>query len=246
MTRYLCAHPAHARGAEPGTVDVTAQVRLERALRPRPEAYLAIAEDVIEVAKNLGDQPDRRRRLEQLIAGVPEPQDLPVILMSRRSIIRQPGRYELDELRAREPAVERVVAMVDPASEPPAPGEDDVIVIRDEPTSGPAGTGTAPTATITRREQALVVIPEGVFPLHDLAVNLATAEKTERDLIEAVRRTPSYEPTIVRSTRGTPRSRPRRSRTWRRGPRPPASSAGCGRCSAPRRSSRSRSWSSGG
>jgi hypothetical protein len=36
------------------------------------------------------------------------------------------------------------------------------------------------------REQALVVIPEGVYPLHDLAGNLAAAEREEDHLIEAI------------------------------------------------------------
>lgn len=188
MTKYVCAHPSHRRD----TVDVTAQVRLERAMLPRLDAYLAITEDIIEVTKGLGDEPDRIRRVEQLISGVSGPQDLPVVLMSRRSIIRQPGRYELDDLRRREPEVERVVARVDPASELAA-SADDVVVLPEAPPPGPAGTtGTRSTATLTRQQQALVVIPEGVFPLHDLAANLAMAERNDHDLIDAIRHTPPY------------------------------------------------------
>ena len=181
--------PVAPAGVEPGSVDVTAQVRLERSLIPRTDAYLGITEDIIEVVKGLGEDGDRQRRIEQLISGVSEPQDLPVILMSRRSVIRQPGRYELDDLRTREPEVGRVLAQVDAAFEPPARAEDDVVVIPDasRPTAAGTATAQAPTAMLTReREQALVVIPEGVYPLHDLAGNLAAAEREEDHLIEAI------------------------------------------------------------
>ncbi|HEU4354844.1 MAG TPA: hypothetical protein VFT27_04575 [Actinomycetota bacterium] len=189
MTRYVCAHPSHRRGSEPGSVDVTAQVRLERSLTPRTDAYLGITEDVIEIVKGLGEDGDRQRRIEQLLSGVTEPQDLPVILMSRRSIIRQPGRYQLDDLRTREPEVERVLAQVDPAFAPAARTGEDVVVIPDATTPTATGTATAqaPAAMLTReRQQPLVVIPEGVYPLHELAGNLAAAEREEDHLIEAI------------------------------------------------------------
>ena len=189
MTRYVCAHPSHRRGSDPGSVDVTSQVRLERSLIPRTDAYLGTTEDLIEVVKGLGDDGDRQRRIEQLITGVSDPQDLPVILMSRRSIIRQPGRYELDDLRTREPEVERVLAQVDPAFEPAARARDDVVLIPEAgaPSATATATAQASTATITReRDQALVVIPEGVYPLHELAGNLAAAEREEDHLIEAI------------------------------------------------------------
>jgi hypothetical protein len=193
MTRYMCAHPAHRLGSGPDAVDVTAQVRLERNLLPRPPAYLAITEDVIDRTMRLGEGPDRRSAIEGLICGEPEPQDLPVVLMSRRSVDRQPGRYELDDLRVEEPEIERIVSHDGPTSVPVVAGGDDVIVIPDELDEVPAATtGRAPTAVLSRlRQRAPSVVPQGVFMLSDLAANLAIAERSEPALIDAIRSTPA-------------------------------------------------------
>lgn len=193
MTRYMCAHPVHRLGSGPDTVDVTAQVRLERNLLPRPPAYLAITEDVIDMTMRLDDGPERRIALERLISGEAEPQDLPVALMSRRSVDRLPGRYELDGLRAEEPEVERIVSHEGPISVPVVAGGDDVVVIPDELDEVPAAmTGGAPTAVLSRlRQRAPSVVPQGMFMLSDLAANLAIAERSEPALIDAIRSTPA-------------------------------------------------------
>ncbi len=193
MTRYMCAHPAHRLGSGADAVDVTAQVRLERNLLPRPPAYLAITEDVIDRTMRLGEGPDRQSAIEGLICGEPEPQDLPVVLMSRRSVDRQPGRYELDDLRVEEPEIERIVSHDGPTSVPVVAGGDDVIVIPDELDEVPAAmTGRAPTAVLSRlRQRAPSVVPQGVFMLSDLAANLAIAERSEPTLIDAIRSTPA-------------------------------------------------------
>ncbi len=196
MTTYLCAHPSHRRGSDPGAVDVTAQVRTERAMLPRPQAYLAIVEDVVDAVMRLGDVPDRRERIEHVLSGDAEPQDLPVVLMSRRSVERLPGRYELDGLRAEEAEVERIVTRVGPSSVPTVAAADDVVVIEDAPATGPGAVsgGTAPTATLTRQEQrAPIVVPQGVFPFGELAANLAIADATEAALIDAIRSTPVHD-----------------------------------------------------
>lgn len=201
MTRYMCAHPAHRLGSGPDAVDVTAQVRLERNLLPRPPAYLAITEDVIDTTMRLGEGPDRRIAIERLISGEAEPQDLPVVLMSRRSVHRMPGRYELDALCDEEPEIERMVSHEGPTSVPVVAGGDDVVVIPEERDEVPrVMTGGAPTALLSRLdERAPSVVPQGVFMLSDLAANLAIAERSVPELIDAIRSTPATDGRAVRA-----------------------------------------------
>ncbi len=197
MTIYICAHPSHRRGVEVGSVDVTAQVRLERALLPKPEAYLAVTEDVLAAVRQLDDGPNLRvGRIEQLISGVAGYQDLPVVLMSRGSITKESGRYELDDLRGAEPSIDRVAARGGAPHMLATPAGDDLVIIDDEPVSGPASpeAARAPTALLTRQPQRTqIIIPQGVFRLDELAASLAIADSTEPALIDAIRSTPLYD-----------------------------------------------------
>lgn len=201
MTRYMCVHPVHRLGSGPDVVDVTAQVRLERNLLPRPPAYLAFTEDILDMTMRLDEGPERRVALERLISGEAEPQDLPVVLMSRRSVDRLPGRYELDDLRVEEPEIERIVSQEGPTSVPVVAGGDEVVVLPDEPDEVPAATtGGAPTAVLSRlRQRAPSVVPQGLFMLSDLAANLAIAERSEPAVIDAIRSTPLADGRVVRT-----------------------------------------------
>ena len=200
MTRYLCVDQSHRRRGEIVPVDVTAQVRSERALMPRPSAYLAITEDVISAvaASDGGPSNQRSADIARILGGVAEPQDLPVVLMSQHSVSRAPGHYELDELRSAEPAIDRVVAPVGTSHVTAAPG-DDLLIIEDDEAGPPAlvDAGSKPTAVLTRPWQRTRVIPQGVFRLDELASRLAIAEDTDEALIDAIRSTPVYDTRTV-------------------------------------------------
>ena len=194
MTRYLCGHPSHRRHGEIVSVDVTAQVRAERAWLPRPSAYLAITEDVLAAIAELPGGPRRAAAIEGVVSGAAEHQDLPVVLMSRHSVSREPGLYELDDLRGREPAIERLMARVG-ASGVVANAPGDLLVIVDDaqvPEQG--GSEGVRTAVLTRAVERTRSIPQGAFRLSELASSLAIADPTEESMIDAVRSTPLYDP----------------------------------------------------
>ena len=195
MTRYLCVHPAHRRHGEIAPVDVTAQVRSERAMWPRPSAYLAITEDTLSrVGAMQGASPEERSmNIARILSGVREPENLPVVLMSRQSVSRPPGLYEMDELRSSQPAVERVATRVGASHIATGLGEDLLILENEQDTPTIGGAGSAPTAVVTRPSQATRIIPQGVFGLWELTAHLSVAEPTEAGLIDAIRSTPSYD-----------------------------------------------------
>ncbi len=156
MTRYLCVDQSHRRRGEVVPVDVTAQVRSERELLPRPSAYLAITEDVIAAVAAMGTAASGQRATDvaRILSGVAEPQDLPVVLMSQHSVTRNPGHYELDDLRGAEVAVDRVAARVGSA-QVAAPTSDDLLIIEDDEAGPPTlvNAGSTPTAVLTRPSQ---------------------------------------------------------------------------------------------
>jgi hypothetical protein len=188
VTRYLCAHPSHARGDESRAVDVTAQVRLERRLPPRATAYLAIADDIVDrVAAIRQDDPiDRRRAINHVLTGDPAPRDAAVVVVASGRVSTPPGLYELDALRADEPAIDRLVRREGDA--PSGANTDEVLVLEDiddDRNGSPvpsAGVGMqrvlqrAPSIQRTQR------IPEGIFRLSELTSRLADAG-TDRDRI---------------------------------------------------------------
>jgi len=200
MTRYLCVDQSHRRHGEIVPVDVTAQVRSERALMPRPSAYLAITEEVISAVTALdpGSLNQRSADIARILSGVAAHQDLPVVLMSQHSVSRTPGHYELDDLRSAEAAIDRVVARVGTSHVAAAPG-DDLLIIEDDEAGPPAlvDAGSKPTAVLTRPSQRTRAIPQGVFGLDELASRLAIADGTDEALIDAIRSTPVYDTRAV-------------------------------------------------
>ncbi len=196
MTRYLCVDQSHRRRGEVVPVDVTAQVRSERALLPRPSAYLAITEDVIAAVAAMGTASSSQRATDvaRILSGVAEPQDLPVVLMSQHSVTRAPGHYELDDLRGAEATIDRVAARVGSA-QVAAPTSDDLLIIEDDEAGPPTlvNAGSTPTAVLTRPSQRTRMVPQGVFRLDELTSRLAIADNTEVSLIDAIRSTPLYD-----------------------------------------------------
>ncbi len=133
MTRYLCADPSHGLGADPASIDVTAQVRLEREFLPRESAYLAETGDVLRRVRELpDDDPDLRAAdVRRILTGTTAPLDVPVILVAGDRVPRAPGLYEMDELRRSE----RSIAMLlDRYAQPglSREGSEDVVVLREE------------------------------------------------------------------------------------------------------------------
>ncbi|MEA2522585.1 MAG: hypothetical protein QOI81_2231 [Actinomycetota bacterium] len=196
MTRYLCVDQSHRRHGDVIPVDVTAQVRTERAMLPSPSAYFALTEDIIASVAKLGQSPSgtTTEGVSRLLSGVTEPQDLPVILMSQHSVTRAPGQYEIDDLAATEPAVARVTSRLESSHVFAGPSDD--LVIMDDAESGSTtvvGTPSQPTAVLTRPSQRTRVVPQGVFELGDLAARLAVAEPTEDASIDAIRSAPLYD-----------------------------------------------------
>jgi hypothetical protein len=196
VTRYLCAHPSHARGDESRAVDVTAQVRLERRLPPRATAYLAIADDVVDrVAAIRHDDPiDRRRAINHLLTGDPAPRDAAVVLVASGRVSAPAGLYELDALRADEPTIDRLVRREGDA--PSGADVDEVLVLEDvddDRNGSPvpsAGVGTARTLQRAPSIQRTERVPEGIFRLSELSARLADAGTDRDDILAALRDVP--------------------------------------------------------
>ncbi len=189
MTRYLCVHSSHRRDGKRVPVDLTDSVRLERSLVPRPAVYLAVTEDLVEEALALpGPSADRRKKIEQFIAGEAEPTNLPVVLVSARSSDRTRGRYEWDDLRRDTSLLDRLAA--GPAgAQPGGDPHDDVILLEDDGrhAGGDPGSGTG---VLTRTQPRVRVIPQGIFDLHELAARIAIAGTDEEAVIDAIRTAP--------------------------------------------------------
>jgi hypothetical protein len=195
MTKYLCVDPSHRRRGDVVPVDVSAQVRDERALIPRPVAYLAISEDVIAAVASLDEGPHdvRATQVARVVTGVDEPQDMPVILMARGSIEREPGRYEVADLGRTEPSIDQLLRGVGATSVDVAAG-DEVVVIHGDPPDLPARPSElGSTSLLTRQPRRTRVIPQGVFRATELIANLATSSKDEAALFDAVRSTPVWD-----------------------------------------------------
>ncbi len=200
MTRYLCADPSHGLGAAPASIDVTAQVRLEREFLPRESAYLAETGDVLRRVRELpDDDPDLRAAdVRRILTGTTAPLDVPVILVAGDRVPRAPGLYEMDELRRSE----RSIAMLlDRYAQPglSREGSEDVVVLREEiGTIRPDGTLIQPTASSdavtveqSQRVETATVLPQGVFPVLELASRLSAAGRDEAAIVEAVHDTSS-------------------------------------------------------
>jgi hypothetical protein len=196
VTRYLCAHPSHARGDDSRAVDVTAQVRLERRLPPRVTAYLAVADDVVDrVARLPHDDPiDRRRAINRLLTGDPAPRDAAVVLVASGRVSTPAGLYELDALRADEPAIDRLVRREGDA--PSGADTDEVLVLEDaddERNGSPVGSAGVGTARVLQRApsvQRTERIPEGIYRLSEVSSRLADAGTDRRDILDALRDVP--------------------------------------------------------
>lgn len=189
MTRYFCADPSHRRRGEVIPVDVTAQVRAERELIPRPGAYFATTEAIVAGIADMDPLTARTAEIARLLTGTADPIDLPVVLMSQRTVSRAPGHYELDDLR-RNPEIEAVLARVG-APVMAKEANDDVILIVDEDRSSTRSSGQ--TAVLTKPTQRTRIIPQGLFRLNDLVANLAVTDATEAEIVDAIRSTPVYD-----------------------------------------------------
>lgn len=201
MTRYLCAHPSHARGSERRAVDVTAQVRLERRLPPRAIAYLAESDEIVRrVAAIRHDDPiDRRRAVNAILTGDPAPRDGAVVLLASGRVSKPPGIYELDALRADEPAIDRLIRREGDAPSGANVGE--VLTLEDldgdddaddidgtpEASAGPGRTRMLQRAPARRRTER---IPEGIYRLSVLADRLAGAGTDRDDVLDELREIP--------------------------------------------------------
>ena len=191
MTRYLCAHPGHERKGRARTVDVTAQVRLEREFLPRESAYLASTDDVIArvAALRTTDTVDRLAQVRRILTGTTAPIDAPVVLAAR-STDRVPGLYETDELRRSD----RSVASLLDRRLDATPGQDDVVVLTDDEPGPVVGATASPeTMTTTQLEQVqrARVLPQGIFPVMELSARVADADPTEDAIVEAIKGTSS-------------------------------------------------------
>lgn len=192
MTRYMCAHPAHARGGERRVMDVSDQVRLERELSPKGTVYLAYTERVVQQIAELGDGPGREDVITRILTGTPVPGEAPVMLVSEGSgIDRSAGLYETDELGRSEPLAQRLwhrFAGPNLAS----PSSDDLVIV-DEPDGDETEADErqrSAQAVITRTRSRAV--PQGVYPARLLATRLAEAPSDATSIEEAIRETPSY------------------------------------------------------
>jgi hypothetical protein len=189
MTTYLCADVRHRRGSAPRDIDVTAQVRLERELQPRAGAYLAHTERLLTEVPLVSEVHEARRiaAMRELLAGRPDPWASVVVLASERSVGRPAGLYELDELSASTPWIDRLV------SSPLRSTAREEVLIVDEPT---LPVGVAPSTELVTGNVLLApgsdtrVLPQGVYYLDELAMALAQAPSDEASIIEAIRRTP--------------------------------------------------------
>jgi hypothetical protein len=193
MTRYLCVDPRHERNGEQLTVDLTAQVRLERALVPRTSVYLALTEHVIGGVRDLPPIGDRPRAVVEILTGTPYPADLPVLLMSEHAVSRPPGLYELDDLRHAEPAIDRLVPTYGYSDIEPS-GSGDLLLLQD----GRASESSSSSALMTKEAQRTRAIPQGVFPLESLSERLAAAPSRQEESLEAAIRETSWD--LVDST----------------------------------------------
>jgi hypothetical protein len=203
VTRYFCVDPSHALQGDPASVDVTAQVRLEREFLPRESTYLADARDVVRRVRDLGttDPNERIAAVRRILTGTAAPLDAPVVLIAGDRVDRVPGLYEMDELRRSERAV---AVLLDRYAQPnlAREGSDDIVVIRDEPPApiGPSGTIVQPPPpptpeTVAIREELrteATVLPQGVYPVLELSTRLADAEADEGAIVMAIHDTPSF------------------------------------------------------
>jgi hypothetical protein len=203
VTRYFCVDPSHALQGDPASVDVTAQVRLEREFMPRESAYLADSRDVVRRVRDLRstDPNDRIAAVRRILTGTSAPLDAPVVLIAGDRIDRVPGLYEMDELRRSERAV---AVLLDRYGQPnlAREGSDDIVVLRDEPPApiGPSGTivqpppPPAPETVAVRRDlrTEATVLPQGVYPVLELSTRLADAAADEGAIVTAIHDTPSF------------------------------------------------------
>jgi hypothetical protein len=202
MTRYLCAHPGHERKGRAQAVDVTAQVRLEREFLPRESSYLASTAEVIArvLALRTDDPLERVSQVRRILSGTTAPIDAPVVLAApsagrdtggRDTRDRVPGLYEMDELRRSDPSIATLLDRRRDAG----PGVADVVVLTDaEPGPVVGETSTASetmTATQLDRVQQARMLPQGVFPVMELASRIADADPDEDAIIEAIRTAPA-------------------------------------------------------
>ncbi len=192
MTRYLCGHPSHVVGDAPEPVDVTPQVRLERMFPPRALVSLAFTQDVLGRVRTLTEvEPvERTRAVLRILTGDPSPHDGPLILVEG-SVQRPPGLYQIDDLRAAEPAVGELLSLL---ADPPHGGgsTNDVVVLGDADVYDPLGTSTERIGTAAPPDQRTRALPQGVFSVIELAQHLASAPPHEDDLVEVIRRTAPY------------------------------------------------------
>jgi hypothetical protein len=200
VTRYLCVDPSHGDGA---SVDLTAQVRLEREFLPRESAYLADSSDVVRRVSELADSDsgERAQSIRRILTGTVAPLDAPVVLVAGDQVDRVPGLYEMDELHRAEGAV---ASLLDRYAQPNAAiaSSDDIVVLRDGSGSTPstsapaAGTAASTEAVSTQQSTGQAaeaeVLPQGVFSVLDLATRLAEVDPDEGDIVAAIRATPSY------------------------------------------------------
>ena len=160
MTRYLCTNDVHVHDGELRPVDLTAQVRLERALQPREPVYLAATERVIAdvYALDEADIDRRRAAVRTILTGSSDAVDAPVVLASERAVLFQrPGMHELDALRRSEPAVDRLaIASGDIGSR--SSGD---LVVLDEGGAAREGTAAATQPLATRTVERAGSIPQG-------------------------------------------------------------------------------------
>ena len=197
MTRYVCTDATHIHDGTLHHVDLTAQVRLERDLVPRPVVHMAATEPVVASVMMLDtdDVDERRTAIRRILTGSADPARAPVLLVSERALrSRRPGLHEIDELRRSEPAVERMLALSTAPSARPGDAAEFVIV-PDADADLPSALSPRPVATST--SQQVVSIPQGLFDLWELADRLAIASPDEAALFEAIRRAPVLDQTVV-------------------------------------------------
>jgi hypothetical protein len=195
MTRYFCIDPSHRRDGGIRPVDVTTQVRLELGFLPRESAYLASSSDVIRRVRQLSvgspGSAERDAEMRRILTGTTHPLDAPVVLVGDLPDGRGPGLYDLDDLRATAPGMSRTTASSQSG------GSDDLIVISDEPHPSPRrrfslSSSERQTAAV-QHEARTEVVPQGMYPVLDLARRLADAPADVDAIVETIRRTPTYE-----------------------------------------------------
>ena len=208
MARYFCVHPGHEDDGIMNSVNVTAQVRLERALFPRTSTYLAITDDVVAAVTALSpsDPTDRIKEVYRILTGDPRPQNGEVIMVPRGRVEREAGLYETDDLRAAEPAVDRLIRRFEESTDP-ADGPDEMVVLRDDGGAGEyrasLSVGQEPSAAVQSFVRAepgwpppsagrANTTPEGVFSVWELGQRLAAAPANEVALLDAIRDTGLY------------------------------------------------------